>query len=65
MPKPRKDKIEEQLDEMPKITKNEVIQETDFYKAIKKYEGETPMGPLFLIIIAAMLVIAAVIYFVL
>jgi hypothetical protein len=58
MAKAKKDKIEEQLEEMPEITKNEVIKGSDFYKEIKKYEGETPLGPL---IVAIIIVIAAII----
>jgi hypothetical protein len=61
MPKAKKDRIEEQLEEMPEITKNEVIHESDFYKEIKKYEGKEPLNPLLIIIIVVVLVIAVII----
>jgi hypothetical protein len=45
----------------PKIEKNEVIEGPDYTKALKKYEGETPL-PIFPIIIILIIIILAVIF---
>ncbi|MDD5053890.1 MAG: hypothetical protein PHT91_03910 [Candidatus Nanoarchaeia archaeon] len=49
----------EELDSVPEIKKNEVIQETNFYKEIKKYEGKEESGKWKIII--AIILAAAVI----
>ena len=56
-----KAKIEEQLDEMPKITKNEVVQETNFFKAMKKYEGKESFNVWPILLIIAAIIIAIII----
>lgn len=53
-----KAKIEEQLNEMPEITKNEVIQENNFFKAIKKYEKDEPFNPWPIIVIIVSIIVA-------
>jgi hypothetical protein len=58
MPKAKKDIIENQLNQMPDITKNEVIQENNFFKAIKKYEKDEPFNPWPIIIIVISIILA-------
>ncbi|MFA5333839.1 MAG: hypothetical protein WC376_05085 [Candidatus Nanoarchaeia archaeon] len=61
MPKAKKDKIENQLGQMSEITKNEVVQENNFYKAIKKYEGKESFNPWPVIIILIAIILAIII----
>ena len=53
MPKAKKEELSPEFGELPKIAKNEVIQETDFYKEMKKYEGkeESNIWPIIIIIV--------------
>jgi hypothetical protein len=43
----------------PKIEKNEVIEGPDYTKALKKYEGETPL-PILPIIILIIIILAVI-----
>lgn len=63
MPRARKQTIEGLPDEMPEITKNEVIQENNFYKAIKKYEGKEPFNYVPILVIIAAIIIALILIF--
>jgi uncharacterized membrane protein YidH (DUF202 family) len=57
----KKEKIIESPEDLPIITKNEVIQGTDFYKEIKKYEQKESFNP-WLIIAIILVIICTFLY---
>jgi hypothetical protein len=56
MPLAKKENIRGQSEEIPIITKNEVVQGTNFYKEIKKYEQKESFNPWLIIAIIALII---------